>query len=108
MVGCISRPAVANRRIRTMSGSHLIDTVNATNAAFAGRDIYGGVHQTFQAVTRPVADFVLDFDLDVAHRFVGRDAVFEQLAAFAAGHSSGYFETVADAGLGKTALAIEI
>ncbi|HEV8647911.1 MAG TPA: hypothetical protein VG276_00560, partial [Actinomycetes bacterium] len=95
-----------------MSGSALVDTLTASNAAVAGGNIYGGVHQTYQTyqtVVRPVPEFILDFDLDAAaNGFVGREAVFEQLDAFATRHPAGYFEIVADAGLGKTALAAEI
>jgi hypothetical protein len=95
-----------------VSSSGLIDTLTASNAAVAGGNIYGGVHQTyqtFQTVARPVAESILDFDLDAAARgFVGRDAVFAQIDAFAAQNPAGYFEIVGDAGLGKTALAAEI
>jgi tetratricopeptide (TPR) repeat protein len=38
-------------------------------------------------------------------RFVGRDHIFERLASFAKRRACGYFCVVADAGLGKTALA---
>jgi hypothetical protein len=94
--------------IETLSATNL----NATNVALAGRDIYGGIHQTYQTfqtvVARPLSDFILDFDLDLAYGFVGRDSTFKQLDAFAAQHPGGYFEIIADAGLGKTALAVEI
>ncbi|AYG64445.1 hypothetical protein [Rhizobium jaguaris] len=40
--------------------------------------------------------------------FVGREPVFARLDAFRAASVCGYFEVVADAGLGKTALAAEI
>ena len=39
---------------------------------------------------------------------MGRSVIFEALDDFAARNPAGYFEIVADAGLGKTALAIEI
>jgi hypothetical protein len=91
-----------------MSQPTLAGTINATAAAVA-QVIYGGVHQTVEiAAARPVQDFVRDFDLDATYEFVGRGAIFEALEDFAAKNPSGYFEIVADAGLGKTALAIEI
>ena len=91
-----------------MSHPALVDTINATAAAVA-ETIYGGVHQTVQiAAARPVQDFILDFDLVTSYEFVGRSAIFEALDEFAARNPAGYFEIVADAGLGKTALAIEI
>jgi hypothetical protein len=91
-----------------MSQSALVDTINATAAAVA-QTIYGGVHQTVQiAAARPVQHFIRDFDLDTSYEFVGRTAIFEALDDFTARNPAGYFEIVADAGLGKTALAIEI
>lgn len=91
-----------------MSQPALVDTINATAAAVA-QTIYGGVHQTVQiAAARPVQDFIRDFDLDTSYEFVGRTAIFEALDDFTARNPAGYFEIVADAGLGKTALAIEI
>jgi hypothetical protein len=89
-----------------MARPALVDTLTASNAVVA-EQIFGDVYQT--AAGTPPREFVLDFDLDAAaHGFVGRDAVFKQLDAFAAQHLAGYFEIVADAGLGKTALAAEI
>jgi serine/threonine-protein kinase len=86
----------------------LVDTINATAVTVADK-IYGDVNQTFQlADARPVRDYIRDFDLDTSYKFVGRSAVFEALDDFAAKNPAGYFEIVADAGLGKTALAIEI
>src|SRR6266516_1208628 len=91
-----------------MSHPALVDTINATAAAVAHIN-YGGVHQTVQiAAARPVKDFIRDFDLDTSYEFVGRTAFFETLDDFTARNPAGYFEIVADAGLGKTALAIEI
>ncbi len=60
---------------------------------------------------RPPADYVVDFTglIRAATRgFVGRDRVFTALEAFRNGQPCGYFEIVADGGLGKTALAAEI
>src|SRR6266498_974759 len=109
MAASIRRSAVqASLEARYMSHPALVDTINATAAAVA-ETIYGGVHQTVQiAAARPVQDFILDFDLDTSYEFVGRSAIFEALDEFAARNPAGYFEIVADAGLGKTALAIEI
>ena len=74
-----------------MSHPALVDTINATAAAVA-ETIYGGVHQTVQiAAARPVQDFILDFDLDTSYEFVGRSAIFEALAEFAARNPAGYF-----------------
>ena len=91
-----------------MSTPALVDTITATAVTVAGT-IYGGVNQTVQvAAARPVQDFILDFDLDTSYEFVGRSVIFEALDAFVAGNPAGYFEIVADAGLGKTTLAVEI
>ena len=91
-----------------MSQPTLVDTINATAVAVGGT-IYGGVHQTVQiAAARPVQDFILDFELETSYEFVGRSVIFEALDDFAAHNPAGYFEIVAAAGLGKTALAIEI
>jgi hypothetical protein len=51
-------------------------------------------------------DFTLDFDAEkrLAERFVGRDELFRRVDDFTS-RPCGYFRVVADAGLGKTALA---
>src|SRR5262245_40795061 len=68
--------------------------------------MFGNIYQG--DVRRP-GDFILDFDLDAATRgFVGRAEVFDRLDSFAEQHPTGYFEIVAEAGLGKTALAAEV
>jgi hypothetical protein len=91
-----------------MSTPALVDTINAT-AVTVVENLHGDVNQTVQiAAARPVQGFIRDFDLDAAEEFVGREAVFEQLDAFVGQHRAGYFEIVGDAGLGKTALAVEI
>jgi hypothetical protein len=91
-----------------MSTPALVDTINAT-AVTVVENLHGDVNQTVQiAAARPVQDFIRDFDLDAADEFVGRQTVFEQLDAFVGQHPAGYFEIVGDAGLGKTALAVEI
>jgi hypothetical protein len=85
--------------------STLINTLQATNVVAAGK-IFGNVYQG--DVRRP-DDYILDFDLDAAARgFVGRAEVFGRLDSFADHYPGGYFEIIADAGLGKTALAAEI
>ena len=89
-----------------MSTPTLVGTINGTTVV-AGT-IYGGVYQELLAAPRTVQDIIRDFDLDTNYKFVGRSVIFEALDAFAARHPAGYFEIVADAGLGKTALAIEI
>jgi hypothetical protein len=87
------------------ASSTLVETVQATNVAVAGQ-MFGNIYQG--DVRRPV-DSILDFDLDAATRgFVGRAEVFDRLDSFAKQHPNGYFEIVAEAGLGKTALAAEI
>jgi serine/threonine-protein kinase len=91
-----------------MSGHALVETIAAT-AVTVVENLYGDVNQTVQmAAARPVQDFIRDFDLDTSYEFVGRSDIFEALDAFVALSPAGYFEIVADAGLGKTALAVEI
>jgi len=73
------------------------------------QNLHADVYQPVQvAAARPVQDFIRDFDLDASYQFVGRGVIFEALDAFVARNPAGYFEIVADAGLGKTALAVEI
>jgi hypothetical protein len=84
-------------------------TAHKSNVAVIGGDVHGNV--IFGGELRSPADHVLDFQRLVesaARHFVGRREVLAALAAFHAGQSRGYFEIVADAGLGKTALAAEI
>ena len=52
----------------------------------------------------------IDFDAEkkTAERFVGRKDLFRRLDAFAGHRPCGYFRVVADAGLGKTALAAKV
>jgi tetratricopeptide (TPR) repeat protein len=52
--------------------------------------------------------YLCDFHATIAEKtrwFVGRQHVFERLEAFMRAHQYGYFRIIADAGLGKTALA---
>lgn len=56
-------------------------------------------------------DYIYDFKqkIETATRwFVGRDFVFDALETFIRQNSCGYFRLIAEAGLGKTALAAEI
>ncbi len=55
-------------------------------------------------------DYVKDFReaLDSTQPFVGRDFIFTAIAQFQSQYDRGYFRIVADAGLGKTALAAAI
>jgi hypothetical protein len=64
------------------------------------------VYQTIVQQYPALKDYAISFesDLKVADRFVGRDALFRRLDEFAK-RPCGYFRVVADAGLGKTALA---
>jgi len=82
-----------------------VQALTAVNAAIIGQQ-FGNV---YQGDVRQPKDFVLGFDVDgAADEFVGREAVFTALAAFAESSAGGYFEIVGDAGLGKTALATQI
>jgi hypothetical protein len=89
----------------------LVDQLTApqSNVAVIGGDVHGNV--IFGGDLRSPADHVLDFSTlvqAVTRGFVGRREVFAALEAFRAGSACGYFEIVADAGLGKSALAAEI
>lgn len=54
--------------------------------------------------------YYIDFarELDAGRELVGRTEIFEQLAEFEATHSRGYFQLIADAGLGKTTFAAAV
>jgi hypothetical protein len=87
--------------------SHL--SAHRSNVAVIGGDVHGDL--IFGGELRSPADDVIDFQPLIASAtrgFVGRRDVFTALEAFRAGHARGYFEIVAAAGLGKTALAAEI
>src|SRR3954447_13022238 len=90
-----------------MSTPALVDTINAT-AVNVVQYLQGDINQTVVAAARPVHDYIRDFDLETADGFVGRQAFFEHLGSFAGRHPAGYFEVVGGAGLGKTALAVEV
>jgi hypothetical protein len=84
-------------------------TAHRSNVAVIGGDVHGDL--IFGGELRSPADDIIDFQplIGSATRgFVGRRDVFTALETFRAGHTRGYFEIVAEAGLGKTALAAEI
>jgi hypothetical protein len=67
---------------------------------------YNVVYQYLDQHCPSLKDYVYNFDDErkLAQRFVGRDDIFRRLDDFTGRHC-GYFRVVADAGLGKTALA---
>lgn len=93
----------------------LVNRIDADAVNVVGQ-LHGDINQTIQIANQTVQvaagrrpeDAIRDFDLDAADGFVGRQAVLDQLDAFVGQHPAGYFEIVGDAGLGKTALAVEI
>jgi hypothetical protein len=82
-------------------------------AIAVGGDVAGSVFITGDVgISNPypaLNDYYYDFREDIAsaREFVGREAVFEYLAEFERSRSTGYIRIIADAGLGKTALAAE-
>src|SRR5262249_30993716 len=68
------------------------------------------VRQFFVQHYPSLEDYFIDFDAEkrTAERFVGREELFRRLDAFAGERPCGYFRVVADAGLGKTALAAKV
>src|SRR2546428_4743216 len=90
-----------------MTGEPLITTLNAQKAVVAQHiaAVYMGAERP------PIAEYVLDFARALSPPpggFVGRSQVFAALDTFRAQDDRGFFDIVADAGLGKTALAAEI
>ncbi|MBI3967283.1 MAG: hypothetical protein HY329_16735 [Chloroflexi bacterium] len=83
----------------------LVNTINARNVAVAER-----IDAVYLSSAPTPSEKILDFDsvLAVADELVGREAVFAEIETFRAGHDRGYFDVVAEAGLGKTALAAAI
>jgi hypothetical protein len=85
-------------------------TAHRSNVVIIGRDASGPI--VFGGQLGSPAEDVVDFQelIEAATLgFVGRDGLFKALDAFrSAAARRGYFELVADAGLGKTALAAEI
>jgi len=77
--------------------------------AYGSAIVMGDIHQAIAQRYPSLRDFAFDFNElteSVTRRFVGRDELFQRLADFAT-NRCGYFRVVADAGLGKTALAAE-
>ncbi|HEY5248697.1 MAG TPA: hypothetical protein VIJ15_09665 [Dermatophilaceae bacterium] len=88
-----------------MAGT-LVDTVNAQKAVIAEH-----IDAVYIGDRRAPNELVIPFESlteSATSNFVGRDLVFAAIEAFSHQHSSGYFEIIADAGLGKTAIAAEI
>lgn len=84
-------------------------SAHGNNVAVISGGVDGNV--VFGGQLRPPADYVRDFQelIEAATLgFVGRDRLFAELEKFRSAAGRGYFEIVADAGLGKTALAAEI
>ena len=83
----------------------LVNTINARNVAVAER-----IDAVYMSAAPTPEEKVLDFDsaLAVADAFVGRETVFAALETFRTNYDRGYFDIVAEAGLGKTALAAAI
>jgi hypothetical protein len=80
-----------------------------SQVAVIGGDVHGDI--VFGGELRTPPELVLDFAPVVdplADEFVGRQQVFDTLTAFAGAHDRGYVEIIADAGLGKTALAAAV
>lgn len=67
----------------------------------------GNLGGNFRRVSEAVIAHFDSVIQDKARWFSGRTEVFEKIEAFRASHDRGYFEVLADSGLGKTALAAE-
>ncbi|MFF5081420.1 hypothetical protein ACFY36_30600 [Actinoplanes sp. NPDC000266] len=82
-------------------------------AIAVGGDVTGSVFVTGNGVVvnpyPALGDYYLDFrdELAGARDFVGRGPVFERISEFVRSRPAGYLRIIADAGLGKTALAAE-
>jgi hypothetical protein len=106
-----SRAAFTSKRKKretarvTQLDQALVHILNARNAAVAGR-----IDNVYMSAAPTPQEKVLDFEsvLAIADAFVGREAVFAALETFCVTHDRGYFDVVAEAGLGKTALAAAI
>ena len=76
--------------------------------------ITGDHNVVYQIIVRhypALEDYAYDFTNTietVTRRFVGRDFVFDWLDGFIRRHPCGYLRLIADAGLGKTAIAAEV
>jgi hypothetical protein len=101
------------------TSAHVISAVGRHGIA-VGRDIVsstlitGNHNIVYQAIVQlypALKDYAIDFDdliKKATERFVGRKEFFERLGQFPKQHPCGYFRVVADAGLGKTALAAAV
>jgi tetratricopeptide (TPR) repeat protein len=109
-MGAESEPPGDVRSLRVPGAS----AAGSRSAALAGdvdRSVlitgdYNVVRQYFVQHYPSLKDYIYDFDAEkkLAERFVGRVELFRRLDDFAK-RPCGYFRVVADAGLGKTALA---
>ena len=85
--------------------------VGSVNAAGGKVVVAKRIDRLYMNAAPPPIDYVLDFSSLISSAtagFVGREAVFAALDTFVQQRQGGYFEIVADAGLGKTAVAAEI
>ncbi len=92
----------------TGPGSHHITQVTAA------RDVHINYHVIYETIGRDypaLQEYAYDFTGQierVTRWFVGRARLFERLEAFLDQSACGYLRIMADAGLGKTALAAEV
>ena len=89
-----------------MAGQSLVDVLHSERAVVAHH-----IDAVYVGTAPSPREYVLDFSAVqqlAADGFVGRESVFADLERFFTEHDRGYFEIVAEAGLGKTALAAEI
>ncbi len=98
-------------RIMPPAGTSALGSGSAAIAGDVDRSVlvtgdHNHVSQYFTQHYPSLKDYIYDFDEEkkLAERFVGRDDLFRRLDDFAR-RPCGYFRVVADAGLGKTALA---
>src|SRR5271165_5739238 len=82
-------------------------------SAYSSTFITGDHNIVYQTVVRDypaLKDYVYDFSElinTITSEFVGREFVFQKLEEFLQRNTNGYLRIVADAGLGKTALAAQ-
>jgi|GEM_PF-2526093 len=87
------------------AGKHDIHIEHAQGVVIGDYNI---VYQTIVQRYPALKDYIYDFGETIANVtlwFVGRQFVFDAVDAFIATHPCGYFRIIADAGLGKTAIA---
>jgi hypothetical protein len=113
-----SEQRVRSRATKQSRTARLIRAIGHRSVAVGGSIehsivITGDHNFVYQAIVTQypsLKEYAIDFG-DLIKRttegFVGRDKIFEQMGQFAKHHQCGYFRVVADAGLGKTALAAE-